>query len=160
MLPNYLINEMLLKVNGEGAEIGELMRSKVNKKAAEDKKAAEEAVQKRLDDMKNKAANDEDIAVKDQGSKDSKVSKPLEIVEPNSGSAVVAPKKKKKKVAKAKEQVAEVPKVQNPPKEKDTQMVQDPPKVQDIPKVQDLPKENSEVKPSIVDKVIMVARWL
>ena len=138
-------------MNGEGAEVGELMKSKVNKKAAEDKKAAEEAVQKRLDDMKNKAANDDD-GVKDQDSKSAKVSKdskdsvvskdsneskPVGIVEPKSESAVVPPKKKKKKVAKAeeraKEEVAEVPKVD---------VVQDP------------PKENSEARASIVDKVI------
>ena len=177
--------------------MGELMKSKVNKKAAEDKKAAEEAVQKRLDDMKIKAANDG--GVKDQDSKSSLVSKdpkdsnfkdslvskdskdsnskPLEIVEPKSGSeVVVAPKKKKKKVAKAvekaKEEFGEVPKVQDPtklahvPKALDTPKVHDvpldhvPQRVQDTPKIEDLSKENSEIKPSIVDKVIMVARWL
>ena len=136
-----------LKVNGEGAEMGELMKSKVNKKAAEDKKAADEAVQKRLDDMKKKVANDNggindknSIDSKDsknskdsKDSKDFKDSKPLEIVEPKSGSEVVAPKKKKKKipkeVEKAKDEVTEVTKV-------------------------DVVQENSEVKSSIVDKVM------
>ena len=142
----------------------ELMKSKVNKKAAEDKKAAEEAVQKRLDDMKNKAANDDggvkavDSLVikapedskdpKDSNSlkdlkdpsvsKDFKDSKPLEIVEPKSGSEVVAPKKKKKKVSKA-------------VVEKVKEEVAEVPKV-DV--VQDPPKENIEIKTSIVDKVI------
>ena len=156
------------KENGEEAQVGELMKSKVNKKAAEEKKATEEAVQKRLDAMKNNAAivNGGGIDTNSKESKDaresndslvtedSKEAKPVEITEPKSATEVVAPKKKKKKVIKdkgvaekAKAEAIEAPKVDE----------ESNPKTGVLPTtVSDPPKENTVTvaTSSIVDKVI------